>query len=126
MGKVIATFVDKFGEEQSIHRDKNGLKVKRKELSPVLHINQVIAIEIGKIIKKLRQQRGLSLEELCIRSGLRSSWPKQRMWEIENGTRIQGLRLGTLYVIAKALDVPVCDLLPQINIAMKTVKIVKG
>jgi hypothetical protein len=34
------------------------------------------------------------------------------MWEIENGVRKEGVRFGTLYAIAIALDVEVSDLIP--------------
>lgn len=79
-------------------------------------MNRVAAVEIGRRIRQAREAAGMTLEELCIRSGLvANSSPKSRMWEIENAIRQQGPRLGTLYAIAHALAVPVERLLPSVK-----------
>jgi transcriptional regulator with XRE-family HTH domain len=66
----------------------------------------------------LRLAQGLTLEELCLRAGLVSATPKSRMWEIENGTRKEGLRFGTLFALAHALGVEASDLLPSVAEAL--------
>ena len=40
------------------------------------------------------------------------------MWEIERGTRCQGMRLGTIYAIAQALNVEVAELFPSVRDAL--------
>jgi hypothetical protein len=62
----------------------------------------------------------LTLVELATRIGAGTGNPKQRMWHLENpglrqstAGRYGGMRLGTLYALALALDVEVCDLLPR-------------
>lgn len=110
----VATFTDKFGEERVVHRTRHGLKVKRTTKTPVLQMNPVVAGMIGARIRELRKERGWTLKELAIRSGMESGWPKDRMWAIENATRKEGMRLGTIYAIAMALGVEVTDLMPPV------------
>lgn len=110
---TVAVFEDKYGDERSIHRTRHGLRVKRNHATPVLALNPVIAKMIGARIHDLRVRRGLTLEELARRCGMDSGHPKARMWAIENATRGEGMRLGTLYVVAMALGVAVCDLMPS-------------
>ncbi len=110
--EVVATFEDKYGETRTIHRGKNGLAIKQEVTTPSLAFNQPVAELIGKRIKKARIARGMTLVELAVRCGMRSGHPKNRIWGIENATRGEGIRLGTLYAIAIALDVEACELLP--------------
>jgi hypothetical protein len=37
------------------------------------------------------------------------------MWEIETGSRHTGVRFGTLYALAIALQVPVTNLIPTVD-----------
>lgn len=111
--EIIVEFEDKYGEKRIIHRDRNGMKLKRARITPALALNQTAGSLVGQRIKALRKKRGMTLAELCQRAGLSSSTPKSRMWEIENGVRKQGVRLGTLYAIAHALGVEATALLPS-------------
>lgn len=111
----LAVYEDKFGDERVIHKTRHGLKVKQTKATPILKLNQAIAGMIGERIRYYRQQRGYTLEELATRTGMVAGWPKNRMWEIENAVRKQGVRLGTLYALAMALDVPVAALLPPVD-----------
>lgn len=113
-GTVIAEYEDKYGDKQTIHKGKNGLQVKRPVLTPVLELTTVIGKHIGRRVRELRTERGWTMEELGVRCAFPGT-PKQRIWEIEEGTRGGGIRLGTLYVVARALGVHHCDLLPTDN-----------
>jgi len=41
--------------------------------------------------------------------------PKEYMWSIENAVRDNGVRIGTLFAIARALGCEVGDLLPNVS-----------
>lgn len=110
----IATYRDKFGEERTIHRTRHGLRVRRQTATPALRMNQEVAGMIGARIRAVRERRGWTLKDLALRSGMDSGWPKNRMWEIENAVRKEGVRLGTLYAIASALGVEVIELMPTV------------
>lgn len=112
MSTDVATYEDRFGEERVIHKTRHGLKVKRTNTTPILKLNQTIGKMIGERIREHRKAQGLTLEELAVRIGIASGWPKHRMWEIENATRNEGLRLGTLYAVALGLGVGVDELMP--------------
>lgn len=109
----VARFENQYGEERVVHRTRHGLTVRRNGTTPILAMNRSIAGMFGERVRALRLERGWTLEDLCIRAGLRSVNPKQRMWEIENSTRAEGVRLGTIYALAIALGVEVADLLPS-------------
>ena len=109
---IVASFLDKYGEERKIHHTRHGLKVLRRNSTLVLSINPIIGQMVGKKIKALRLKNDLTLESLCKKAGLASSTPKSRMWEIEKGVRGEGLRFGTLFALAIALGVEAGDLLP--------------
>lgn len=89
--------------------------MKRTNATPILEINPVVGVMVGKRIREIRQERGLTMKELAERCGMASGHPKARMYEIEVGARREGLRFGTLYVIAMALGVEVCDLMPSVR-----------
>ncbi len=111
--QVVASFEDRYGDTRFIHKTPMGLRVARKEGTLVDHLNPVLSKMIGRNIHDARVRKGMTLEELCLASGLVSVTPKSRMWEIENCTRKQGIRLGTLYAIAVALHLEAYDLLPS-------------
>ncbi len=104
---------NRMGEPRTIHKTPNGLRFKREAKTPILALNGEIGRLCGDRIKALRLERRMTLEELCVRAGIVSGTPKERMWEIESGARQGGLRFGTLYALAMALGVDVCDLLPS-------------
>lgn len=115
--EVVGTYNDKFGEKQIIHRPKGrALRVLKEMNTPALRMNRVASTLIGQLIKKRRVELGISLEECATRAGLRSQSPKQYMWEIENDVRQSGVRMGTLYAIARALDCEVGSFLPEVSV----------
>jgi DNA-binding XRE family transcriptional regulator len=110
---LMVPFTDKYGRERTIHKKADGgLAVKRLRQTPALALNQVAGRLVGNRIREARCAAGLTMEELCVKAGLSSATPKQRMWEIEKGTRKEGVRLGTLYAIAAALGIEAQTLLP--------------
>lgn len=119
-GHVEARVVDQYGDERVIHRVKGSrLSVKRHGNTPAHALNRAAAVLIGMRIRELRLERSLSMAQLCKRAGLASATPKQRMYEIEMGTRKEGVRIGTLFAIAIALEVPVSDLLPDSDLVAR-------
>jgi transcriptional regulator with XRE-family HTH domain len=115
-------FTDHYGEQRTIHRRKGGgLSLKRETVTPILALNAEISRAVGARVRALRVERGLTLAELADRIGANTGNPKQRMWALENpgirstGESYGGMRLGTLYALAIALGVEVCDLLPSVS-----------
>jgi DNA-binding Xre family transcriptional regulator len=116
MPEIIATFDDKFGEERVVHRATDGhLRVRRQMKTPGVRMNRIVSHLIGMRIKELRIERNLTLQELATACGMGTGNPKERMWSIENATRNEGVKMGTLYVIALALGVEVAELLPSVS-----------
>jgi DNA-binding Xre family transcriptional regulator len=110
----VASFVDQYGDEQVIHRPKGRrLSIYKGGNTPILRMNRAVAILMGQLIRAKRLERGLSQRELCVRAGFVGQHPKQRIYAIESATRNEGIRLGTLYALADALDCDVSDLLPN-------------
>lgn len=62
--------------------------------------------KLAKRVALLREEDGLSQQELASRAGLSST----TIYEIENG-RIADIRLSTLTVIARVLEVSIWDLI---------------
>lgn len=116
---VVAEFKDRFGDKRVIHRNKNGLAVRRENGTVALRLNKVVAALIGAKIRSLREAQGYTLEQLCVKAGLATTTPKSRMWEIENGVREFGVRFGTLYAVAIALNVELHALMPTIAEVME-------
>ena len=81
----------------------------------IAELGDSLACFIGMSIKKEREAKGMTLKELAIKAGLSNQNPKQRMWEIENDMRGWGIRIGTLYAIAIALNVEPAFLLPTLE-----------
>jgi hypothetical protein len=113
--EVLATFTDKYGDERKIRRvRRNRVQVMMTASTVCLRLNDAAVKRVGAKIKELRKSRGMSLAELGRRAGLSANGDgplKQRMFEIENSLS-GGARLGTLYSIAIALEVPIGELLP--------------
>jgi len=112
---VIAKFTDKYGEERVVHAPKGGRQVRvannTGDTVPQM-LNRAVAVLTAAKIKARRAELGMSQRELCTRAGLDSVNPKQRIHEIENATRREGLRYGTLYALALAMDCEPSALLP--------------
>jgi DNA-binding Xre family transcriptional regulator len=119
--EVLATFTDKYGDERKIRRvRRNRVQVMQTTNTVCLRMNEVVVKRIGSRIRELRKARGMTLADLARRAGLAGNGDgalKQRMFEIENSLS-GGARLGTLYSIALALEVPIGDLLPTTEDAL--------
>ena len=115
--KVVAKFTDKYGDERIIHKGKKGSKMSvfQGGNTTILILNRATAILIGQKISEKRKKCGLTLEQLCIKSGFKNSHPKEYMWAIENAMRESGVRMGTLYAIAWALNCEVNELMPSLT-----------
>lgn len=115
-------FIDQYGEERVIYRQSGkALRVKKKQ-DTVSHIlNRSAGILMGQRIKALRIERGYTLDALLVKAGLAAGagQGKQRMFEIENAgvgaarRQKQGIRFGTLYALAIALECDVAELMPS-------------
>lgn len=114
-------FTDQYGEERTIYRQKgNALRVK-KRADTISHVlNRAAAELMGERIRQQRLAKGYTLDALLARAGLVAGpgQGKNRMFEIENagrnrrGANAQGVRFGTLYALAMALECDVAELLP--------------
>lgn len=114
--RVVAEFVDQHGERRVVHKRKGtALRIKSLADTPALRLNRAAAVIIGGRIRQRRLASGLSLADLCIKAGLPAASPKARMREIEVGHRKEGMRIGTLYAIAGALNCEVSDLMPGVR-----------
>ena len=114
-GSIVAEFVDKFGTTRQLRRIGQRRIALAKNTDTVSHkLNRVAAKMIGAKIRDKRLAAGLTLEELCTRAGLVAAIPKSRMWEIENSIRREGVRTGTLFALAKALNCEVVDFIPTV------------
>lgn len=110
---IVATFSDQFGEQRKIHSTRNGLTVKRREDTHCNVLSKAISGYVGERIKAVRQSKEMSMEELGLRAGLTSGNNiKQRVWAIESNLQGRGIKFGTLYQIAIALDVAITELMP--------------
>lgn len=121
-GFTEVTVTDQYGDQRTIYRQKGKTLRVKKNSDTVSHVmNRVAAEMTGKRIKAKRIERGLSLDQLLLKAGLAAGpgQGKQRMYEIENagknhrGANAQGIRFGTLYALALALECEVWDLLPS-------------
>lgn len=121
----VAEFENRYGEKKVIHVTRSGLRVRNNRSTVALELNRKIAVIVGQKIKDRRLELGLSLEEACIRSGLSSTTPKSRMWEIENCQAQQGLKLGTLYALAIGLETTPDKLLPSLEDVLDETNVTK-
>lgn len=118
---LVATYVDSHGEERVIHSPK-GRSLRRfdKSDTPQRRLNRAVAILLGHNIRDRRLALGLSQKDLCIRAGIVNSNPKQFISGIERAQRAEGMRLGTLFALATALECEPGLLLPSTAQAMET------
>lgn len=109
----IATFVNELGETRIIHRPKgSGLRVLNPNNSVALRLNRAAAKLIGERIRAARIARGMTLDALGVKAGLKGNPVKNYVFAIERGARQEGIRFGTLYAIALALECQAGDLIP--------------
>jgi len=115
-------FVDQYGEQRTIYRQKgNALRVKKRSDTVSHLLNRAAAELTGDRIRARRIAAELTLDGLLQKAGLAAGagQGKHRMYEIENagrtgrGRQSQGMRFGTLYALAIALECEVADLLPS-------------
>ncbi len=112
----VATFTDEYGDERIIHRPKGRrLSVFNGGDTPTLRMNRAVAVLLGKAVRARRNELGYTARELCMRAGFVDVNPKQRIHHIETAMRGEGVRLGTLYALAHALDCAPVDLLPSVK-----------
>jgi DNA-binding XRE family transcriptional regulator len=117
-GKV-AEYRDRYGDVREIHKTRHGLVTVRNSSTVPMELNGAVGHLVGLRIRAARIEAGLSMSQLCRRAGIVTTFPKQRMHEIENGSRKYGIRFGTLYAIALVLDKePGWFLPPMANVLM--------
>ena len=93
--RVLAEFTDQYGDKRIVHKTKGSRLSLKRMGSTVPHVlNRLVAERIGLRIRSVREARGLSMAQLCIRAGLASATPKQRMYEIEKGVRREAARMA--------------------------------
>lgn len=107
----IADFTNKYEEQKTIVKRPNGSMAILRERTKVDIYSSKAGRVMGRKIRALRKEQGLTLEELTEKSGLKSTTPKSRMWEIERGSN-GGLKFGTVYCLAEALNCTIHDLIP--------------
>lgn len=113
---IVATFTDRFGDERKIHATRHGMTVKRRADTHCQVLGKAISGYVGERIRAIRQRKEMTLEELGLRAGLTTgSNLKQRVFELEHN-RGGGMRLGTIYQMAIALDVEITELMPSTEI----------
>lgn len=78
---------------------KKSIKKEDREMSKAI-------ARLGKNIKRFREQREMTLQDLAFHSNLALS----TVWEIESA-RVDDLRLSTVSALARALSVTLYDLL---------------
>lgn len=79
-------------------------------------LSKAISGYIGQQIATYRTARGMTMDDLGRRAGLTTGRNfKQRVYEIEHNLRSVGIRFGTVYQIAIALEVDARDLMPSVK-----------
>jgi DNA-binding Xre family transcriptional regulator len=117
----VATYTDEYGDTRIIHaeRGKGGKLRRLKGMdTPAGLLNRAIAILLGRRVRERRLHLGLTMPEVAKRAGLASASPKQYIYHIETAHRREGVRLGTLFALAHALECEPADLLPSAAEAM--------
>ncbi len=110
---IVATFTDRFGEERKIHATRHGLTLKRREETSCQVLSKAISGYFGERVRAIRQSKDMTMQELAIKASLSTGGnAKDRVYAIEKNMRGCGVRFGTVYQIAMALEVEIVDLLP--------------
>ena len=125
---ISGSFTDPGTGEQRIIRKKDsrdGWQIKQEKETPSQIASKELGRFIGQRIRERRLQLGMTMLELGQRAGIRGGNDRQikvRINEIETaskyrnhslGSEHSGIRLGTLFIIANALDCEMADLLPK-------------
>lgn len=113
--RAVAEFVDKFGDQRVVHSTRKGWRLKRQTITPAVSLMRFVGQFVGQRIRDHRMRLGMSGEQLARKAGLVGG--KQRIYDIE-GQLDTGVRLGTLYAIAAAMDLEPGDFLPTVDEAM--------
>jgi len=113
---VIAEFVNELGETRIIHRPKGrnvgSLRILKQSDSAAHRLNRAAAVLIGERIRAARIAKGFGLAALAERAGLKGNPAKVYMFSIEKAARREGIRFGTLYALAIALECDISALMP--------------
>lgn len=128
MSKFVCDYTDQYGDKRTIHKTRHGLAKKRPRSTPIIAMSNACAILLGRNIKNARQRTGMTMKQLGDSAGFIDVQVKNRIWSIENPTDGRGgIRLGSLYAIACALNVHPADLLPTTDevLALAGVKIAR-
>jgi transcriptional regulator with XRE-family HTH domain len=80
-----------------------------KKDSPKNHKDKSIEQTVGQILRQLRQERGLSQEELALESGYHRTYISQ----LERGQKNPSLR--TIFQLAKALEVEPSEIIERVQ-----------
>jgi hypothetical protein len=114
--RPIAEFVDTYGDRQIIHRPRgNRISIFKGGDTPALRMNRACSVLIGQRVKLKRTSLKMTQRQLCLAAGLVNVNPKQYIHAIENATRLNSCKHGTLYALAYAMKCDVCDLMPSVN-----------
>ena len=113
---VLVEFADQFGDRQVIHRHAGKLTIRRKSPTVVLALAKAVGAFIGQRVHEERTKAGFSMEMLADRSGLKGG--KQAVYKIETAMDT-GVRIGTLYAVATALNVSPFSLMPPVDVALR-------
>jgi hypothetical protein len=118
---VIAEFTDRFGEPQVVHRGTSGnLSIRRKSPTVVLAMTKTVGRYVGERVRDERLKVGFTMEHLAERASLKGG--KSAVYGIEQSLGT-GVRLGTLYAIAAALNISPFSLLPPVAMVMSEARV---
>ena len=119
--KEIAEFENRYGERKVIRLTRSGLRVKNNSSTVALELNRRVSTLLANNIKARRVALGLTLDQVALKSGITGG--KNRMWEIENCLAKNGLRFGTLYALAMALEISPQMLMPSLADVLQEAKV---
>ena len=80
-----------------------------EDRSAKIHNNRSIEKSLGQILRQLRQERGLSQEELALESGYHRTYISQ----LERGQKNPSLR--TIFQLAEALEIEPSEIIERVQ-----------
>lgn len=120
--RTIGIFTDEYGEERVVRRLRKGkVAVARQRTRPAIALTKSIGEYVGQRVREERLKRHLTANDLAEMAGLTGG--KQRIFWIEN-CMDNGVRIGTVYALAYALDLQPQDLLPPLDWALEAAGVV--